>query len=41
MTFIDSHCHIDGPQFDEDRDEVVARELEGRGVRGDVHRKCR
>lgn len=23
--FIDSHCHIDGEQFDEDRDEVVAR----------------
>jgi TatD DNase family protein len=22
---VDSHCHIDGPQFDEDRDEVVAR----------------
>ncbi len=22
---IDSHCHIDGPQFDEDRDEVVER----------------
>ncbi|MBK9165676.1 MAG: TatD family hydrolase [Acidobacteria bacterium] len=22
---IDSHCHIDGPQFDEDRDEVATR----------------
>ena len=22
---IDSHCHIDGEQFDEDRDEVVGR----------------
>ena len=22
MTLIDSHCHIDGEQFDEDRDEV-------------------
>ncbi|MEP7039437.1 MAG: TatD family hydrolase [Acidobacteriota bacterium] len=25
MIFIDSHCHIDGEQFDEDRDEVVER----------------
>lgn len=25
MIFIDSHCHIDGEQFDEDRDDVVAR----------------
>lgn len=25
MTFIDSHCHIDGEQFDEDRDDVVQR----------------
>jgi len=24
-TFIDSHCHIDGEQFDGDRDEVVRR----------------
>jgi TatD DNase family protein len=23
--FIDSHCHIDGPEYDEDRDEVIAR----------------
>ncbi|MBC7898565.1 MAG: TatD family hydrolase, partial [Saprospiraceae bacterium] len=23
--FIDSHCHIDGEQFDADRDEVVQR----------------
>ncbi|MBX3294316.1 MAG: TatD family hydrolase [Acidobacteria bacterium] len=28
MTLIDSHCHIDGPQFDEDRDAVVARARE-------------
>jgi TatD DNase family protein len=28
MELIDSHCHIDGPQFDEDRDEVVRRALE-------------
>ncbi len=28
MNFIDSHCHIDGEQFDEDRDEVVARARE-------------
>ena len=25
MTLIDSHCHIDGSQFDNDRDEVVER----------------
>ncbi len=25
MMFVDSHCHIDGEQFDEDRDEVVER----------------
>ena len=25
MIYIDSHCHIDGEQFDEDRDEVVER----------------
>lgn len=25
MILIDSHCHIDGEQFDEDRDEVVQR----------------
>ena len=23
MIFIDSHCHIDGEQFDGDRDDVV------------------
>ncbi len=28
MIFIDSHCHIDGEQFDEDRDEVVERARE-------------
>jgi TatD DNase family protein len=25
MNFIDSHCHIDGEAFDDDRDEVVKR----------------
>jgi TatD DNase family protein len=25
MNFVDSHCHIDGEQFDEDRDEVIKR----------------
>lgn len=25
MIFVDSHCHIDGEQFDNDRDEVVKR----------------
>jgi TatD DNase family protein len=28
MNLIDSHCHIDGHQFDGDRDEVVARAKE-------------
>lgn len=28
MIFIDSHCHIDGEQFDADRDEVVQRALD-------------
>lgn len=28
MMFIDSHCHIDGEQFVEDRDEVVRRARE-------------
>jgi TatD DNase family protein len=25
MPFIDSHCHLDGPEYDADRDEVIAR----------------
>ena len=25
MIFVDSHCHIDGEQFDADRDEIVKR----------------
>ena len=25
MTLVDSHCHIDGEAFDEDRDEVIKR----------------
>jgi TatD DNase family protein len=28
MEFIDSHCHIDGVEFDTDRDDVVARAQE-------------
>ena len=28
MTFVDSHCHIDGPEYDVDRDEVIARARE-------------
>lgn len=32
MIFIDSHCHIDGEQFDEDREEVVQSALDA-GVR--------
>ena len=31
MILIDSHCHIDGSRFDEDREEVIARAL-GAGV---------
>ncbi len=25
ITFVDSHCHIDGPEYDIDREEVIAR----------------
>ncbi|HEX6187521.1 MAG TPA: TatD family hydrolase [Pyrinomonadaceae bacterium] len=25
IHFVDSHCHIDGPEYDADRDEVIAR----------------
>ncbi|MGB7203662.1 MAG: hypothetical protein WBD16_15560 [Pyrinomonadaceae bacterium] len=32
MILIDSHCHIDGEQFDADRDEVVQPALDA-GVR--------
>ncbi len=28
MIFIDSHCHIDGEQFDTDREEVISRAKE-------------
>ncbi len=31
MRLVDSHCHIDGSQFDEDREEVIAR-ARGAGV---------
>src|SRR2546425_1232925 len=27
MPFIDSHCHIDGSEYDADREEVIARAL--------------
>jgi TatD DNase family protein len=26
--FIDSHCHLDGPRFDSDREQVISRALE-------------
>lgn len=32
MIFIDSHCHIDGEQFDTDRDEVVQRAKDAKVV---------
>ena len=25
MPFVDSHCHIAGPEYDADRDEVITR----------------
>jgi TatD DNase family protein len=32
MTLVDSHCHIDGPEYDSDREEVIARARDA-GVR--------
>jgi TatD DNase family protein len=28
VQFVDSHCHIDGPEYDSDREEVIARACE-------------
>src|SRR5438067_9782405 len=28
LTMIDSHCHIDGPEFDADREDVIARAVD-------------
>ena len=28
MSLIDSHCHVDSPEFDNDRDEVITRALD-------------
>jgi TatD DNase family protein len=28
MTLVDSHCHIDGAEYDADRDEVIARAVD-------------
>src|SRR5947209_12069210 len=30
MNFVDSHCHIDGPEYDADREEVIARARDAR-----------
>jgi TatD DNase family protein len=32
MIFVDSHCHVDGAEFDPDREEVIAR-AEANGVK--------
>jgi len=32
MIFVDSHCHVDGTEFDADRDQVIAR-AENAGVK--------
>ncbi len=32
MIFVDSHCHVDGAEFDDDREEVIAR-AENAGVK--------
>ena len=36
MIFIDSHCHIDGEKFDEDREEVIQRAFDA-GVKAMVN----
>ena len=28
MIFVDSHCHIDGPEYDLDREDVIARAID-------------
>ncbi|MGH9403788.1 MAG: TatD family hydrolase [Terriglobia bacterium] len=28
QSFVDSHCHLDGPEFDSDREQVIARARE-------------
>ena len=35
MSFIDSHCHIDGPEYDADREDVITRALDA-AERADV-----
>ena len=32
MIFVDSHCHVDGAEFDQDREEVISR-AEENGVK--------
>ena len=33
MSLTDSHCHIDAPEFDADRGEIVARAAAAGGTR--------
>ena len=28
MSFVDSHCHIDGPEYDADREDVIGRAID-------------
>ena len=36
--WIDTHCHLDAPEFDADRDEVLARARDARITRANACR---